>query len=151
MNRLFDKVPEELFSPLSRKYKAVYAFSLVSLYHMLRLYHTDIKRADYVAFLKSQGQEMMNLFSVETDRLDDKSDSEQVELPISTGDKDDAAVLSDKENLLSADGISSPKIPKTTSSISTSPLIRFSLSNCSMNSQAMQALICRLSIRHTRN
>ncbi len=98
MNRLFDKVPEELFSPLSRKYKAVYAFSLVSLYHMLRLYHTDIKRADYVAFLKAQGQEMMKLFSVETDKLDDKSDTEQVEMTISSAENDDAAVLSDKVN-----------------------------------------------------
>lgn len=98
MNRLFDKVPEELFSPLSRKYKAVYAFSLVSLYHMLRLYHTDIKRADYVAFLKAQGQEMMKLFSVETDKLDDKSDTEQVEMTISSNENDDAAILSDKVN-----------------------------------------------------
>lgn len=98
MNRLFDKVPEELFSPLSRKYKAVYAFSLVSLYHMLRLYHTDIKRADYVAFLKAQGQEIMELFSVETDRLDDKSAEEQVEMDTLPVGDDAAAILSSKVN-----------------------------------------------------
>lgn len=100
MNRLFDKVPEELFSPLSRKYKAVYAFSLISLYHMLRIYHTDIRRADYVAFLKSQGQEMMDLFSVETDRLDDKSASEQVEMTLPTPGAEENEALSDKVNYI---------------------------------------------------
>lgn len=98
MNRLFDKVPEELFSPLSRKYKAVYAFSLVSLYHMLRLYRTDIRRSDYVTFLKSQGQEIMDLFSIETDRLDDKDASEQVETSLPVDPEDEAAVLSEKVN-----------------------------------------------------
>lgn len=98
MNRLFDKVPEELFSPLSRKYKAVYAFSLISLYHMLKIYHTDIKKVDYVNFLKSQGQEMMKLFSVETDRLDDKDENEQVEATLPVDPDDEAAVLSEKVN-----------------------------------------------------
>ena len=62
MNRLFDKIPEELFAPLSRKYKTIYAFALVSLYHMLKLYKTDIKRVDYANLLKSQGSELMALF-----------------------------------------------------------------------------------------
>ena len=71
MNRLFDKVPEDLFSPLSRKYKTIYAFSLVSLYYMLRVYKTDIRKTDYVQFLRSQGEEILELFSVETDLLDE--------------------------------------------------------------------------------
>lgn len=100
MNRLFDKIPEELFSPLSRKYKAVYAFSLVSLYHMLKLYHTDIKRVDYANFLKAQGQEIMDLFSVETDRLDDKDENEAVEMTTVTDTNDSIQVLNDKVNYI---------------------------------------------------
>lgn len=98
MNRLFDKVPEELFSPLSRKYKSVYAFALVSLYHMLKVYKTDIKRADYVAFLKSQGEEMMDLFSIDTDQLDDKDDEEKVTPDKLSNPEDVSAVLSQKVN-----------------------------------------------------
>ena len=78
MARLFDRIPGDLFSPLSRKYKAIYAFALVCLYRCLRLYKTDIKRSDYVSLLKGQGQELLDLFSVEMDQLDDKSDEEKV-------------------------------------------------------------------------
>lgn len=78
MARLFDKIPGDLFSPLSRKYKAIYAFALVCLYRCLRLYKTDIKRSDYVSLLKSQGQELLDLFSVEMDQLDDKDEEEKV-------------------------------------------------------------------------
>lgn len=98
MNRLFDKIPEELFSPLSRKYKAVYAFALLSLHHMLRIYHEDIKRSDYAQFLKSQGQEIMALFNVETDRLDDKEESEQVEMTFQTDNENEYALLNEKVN-----------------------------------------------------
>lgn len=100
MNRLFDKIPEELFLPLSRKYKAVYSFALISLYHMLKLYHTDIKKTDYVTFLKSQGGEIMNLFSVEKDRLDDRDESERVEFSQTSDPDDEYAVLSDKVNYI---------------------------------------------------
>ncbi|MCI7065033.1 MAG: DUF5716 family protein, partial [Bacilli bacterium] len=100
MNRLFDKIPEELFLPLSRKYKAVYSFALISLYHMLKLYHTDIKKTDYVTFLKSQGGEIMNLFSVEKDRLDDRDESERVEFSQPSDPDDEYAVLSDKVNYI---------------------------------------------------
>lgn len=78
MAKLFDRIPGEIFSPLSRKYKAIYAFALVCLYRCLRLYKTDIKKTDYVNMLKNHGQEMMELFSVEMDQLDDKSDEEKV-------------------------------------------------------------------------
>ncbi len=96
MNRLFDKIPEELFSPLSRKYKAVYAFALVSLYHMLELYRTDIKRSDYAAFLRSQGAEMMELFSIESDRLDDKDEEEEVDTDNFVNTEDASSVLTYK-------------------------------------------------------
>ena len=96
MNRLFDRIPEDLFSPLSRKYKAVYAFALVSLYHMLELYKSDIKRADYAAFLRSQGSEMMDLFSVESDRLDDKDEEESVPSDTLVNTDDASSVLNYK-------------------------------------------------------
>lgn len=97
MNKLFNKVPEDLFSPLSRKYKSVYAFALLVLYQMLKTYKSDIKRAEYVNNLKSQGQEMLDLFSVEADRLDDKDEEESVEIDSSKIDKDDLnSILSSK-------------------------------------------------------
>lgn len=80
MARLFDRIPGDLFSPLSRKYKAIYAFALVCLYRCLKLYKSDIKRSDYVGMLKSQGQEMLELFSVEMDQLDDKSEETKIAL-----------------------------------------------------------------------
>ncbi len=100
LNRLFDKVPEDLFSPLSRKYKAIYAFSLVSLYHMLRLYKTDIKKADYVQLLRSQGEEILSLFSVETDRLDDKNEEEKVSVESALNPEDNSSVLFMKVNYI---------------------------------------------------
>ncbi len=100
MNRLFDKVPEDLFSPLSRKYKSIYAFCLVSLYHMLRLYKTDIKKSDYVSFLRSQGEEILSLFSVETDRLDDKDEEEMVDMENVLNSEDSSSVLFAKVNYI---------------------------------------------------
>lgn len=100
LNRLFDKVPEDLFSPLSRKYKAIYAFSLVALYHMLVIYKTDIKKVDYVMFLRSQGEEILNLFSVETDRLDDKGEDEQVAIETVINPEDATSVLNVKVNYI---------------------------------------------------
>ena len=78
MARLFDRIPGELFSPLARKYKAIYAFALVCLYHCIKLYKTDIKRSDFASLLRSQGEELMALFNIETDKLDDKDESEEV-------------------------------------------------------------------------
>lgn len=100
MNRLFDKVPEDLFSPLSRKYKAIYAFSLVSLYHMLKLYKTDIKKTDYVQFLRSQGEEILSLFNVDTDRLDDKNEEEKVEVETLLNPDDSSSILGIKVNYI---------------------------------------------------
>ena len=79
MNSLFDKVPEGLFAPLSRKFRSIYAYSLVSLYHILRTQKNDIKRSDFYAFLKNNGDELLSFFSVESDMLDDKTDAEKVD------------------------------------------------------------------------
>ena len=80
MATLFDRIPSDLFSPLSRKYKSIYAFALVCLYRCLKLYKTDIKRSDYVSVLRSQGTQIMALFSVEQDRLDDKEDEVSIDV-----------------------------------------------------------------------
>lgn len=90
MTRLFDKVPEELFSPLSRKYKSIYSYALICLYHLLKTHKNDIKRSDYVMALKSQGDELLQLFNVDTDRLDDKDESENVE--VDTFDQDNLSI-----------------------------------------------------------
>ncbi len=79
MATLFDRIPSDLFSPLSRKYKSIYAYALVCLYRCLKLYKTDIKRSDYVSLLRSQGTELMALFSVEQDKLDDKEDEVSID------------------------------------------------------------------------
>lgn len=100
MNRLFDKVPDDLFSPLSRKYKAIYAFSLVSLYHLLKVYKTDIRKADYVQFLRGQGEEILSLFSIETDRLDDKNEEEKVDVETALNSEDSSSVLYVKVNYI---------------------------------------------------
>ena len=100
MTRLFEKIPEDLFSPLSRKYKSIYAFSLISLYHLLRLYKTDIKKTDYVNLLKSKGEEILSLFNVETDQLDDTDDSEKIALETKIPLDDTEAQLNDKVNYI---------------------------------------------------
>lgn len=98
MNRLFDRIPEELFAPLSRKYKTVYAFSLITLYHLLRSQKTDVRRSDFALSLKSQGEERRKLFNIETDRLDDKDDEETVEVETPADKEDEASLLSAKVN-----------------------------------------------------
>ena len=100
MARLFDKIPEDFFSPLSRKYKSIYSFALICLYHCLRLYRTDIKKTDYVSLLKSQGEEILSLFSIETDQLDDKDEEERVEPDKDIPVNDTDALLSSKVNYL---------------------------------------------------
>lgn len=74
---LFDKLPENFFSILSRKYKAVYAYSLMTLFECLKLYKTDIKKVDYINMLKERGDKIMPLFDVKLDKLDDKNEEEE--------------------------------------------------------------------------
>lgn len=73
-NNLFDKIPENFFSVLSRKYKSVYALALLTLYETLKTYKVSIKKTDYLNMLTSRISDSMSLFSVALDRLDDKDD-----------------------------------------------------------------------------
>ncbi len=79
---LFEKLPENFFSVLSRKYKAVYSFSLLTLFETLKTYKTRIKKSDYINALRQHGEEIMSLFDVRLDQMDDRSDEESVNYEI---------------------------------------------------------------------
>ena len=104
MARLFDRIPGDLFSPLARKYKAIYAFALVCLYHCIKLYKTDIKRSDFASLLRSQGEELMALFNIDTDKLDDKDESEEVTGSFKISGFDSSYAHKGKIRLESTDG-----------------------------------------------
>lgn len=75
---LFEKLPENFFSILSRKYKAVYAYSLMTLFETLKVYKTRIRKSDYITALRTHGEDIMSLFDVELDKLDDKPEDEEI-------------------------------------------------------------------------
>jgi len=79
---LFEKLPENFFSVLSRKYKAVYSFSLLTLFETLKTYKTRIKKSDYINALREHGEEIMALFDVKLDQMDDRSEEEKVDYEI---------------------------------------------------------------------
>lgn len=91
---LFDKLPENFFSVLSRKYKAVYSFALLTLFETLKTYKSKIKKVDYLAALRAHGEDIMGLFDVNLDKLDDKPEEEDIPFVI-----DDSA-LSGKINYI---------------------------------------------------
>jgi hypothetical protein len=91
---LFDKLPENFFSVLARKYKAVYSYALLTLFETLKTYKTKIKKTDYLNALRAHGEDIMNLFDVDLDKLDDKPDEE--EIPFSV----DESVLAGKTNYI---------------------------------------------------
>lgn len=76
---LFEKLPENFFSVLSRKYKAVYSFSLLTLFETLKTYKTRIKKSDYINALRQHGEEIMSLFDVKLDQMDDRNEEEKVD------------------------------------------------------------------------
>ncbi len=78
MTNLFTKIPENFFSILSRKYKAVYSVALLALYDTLKIYKTRIKKSDYLEILNSKLSDMMSLFELSIDRLDDKNSDDEV-------------------------------------------------------------------------
>ena len=90
--KLFDKIPENFFSLLSRKYKSVYAFSLLTLYDTLKLYKTKIKKSDYLMLLRSRGADLMSLFDIALDRQDDKDDEDEDQTTIATDSSDDSTI-----------------------------------------------------------
>jgi len=77
---LFEKIPENFFTILSRKYKAVYAFSLLTLFECLKLYKTEIQKSNYIDMLRSKGSTIMSLFDVNLDKMDDKDDEQEIEI-----------------------------------------------------------------------
>ncbi|HBD06490.1 MAG TPA: hypothetical protein DCY93_03665 [Firmicutes bacterium] len=81
----FDKVPENLFSVLSRKYKKVYVIALLALYDALKLYKTRIKKSDYAAMLDASFAKLtalkeidMSLFDLNSDRNESRNYDEEV-------------------------------------------------------------------------
>lgn len=80
---LFDRLPENFFSVLSRKYKAVYSFALMTLFETLKIYKTKIKRSDYIKALYDHGEDLFKLFDVELDKLDDKNEDENIPYELS--------------------------------------------------------------------
>ena len=78
--RLFDRLPDGFFAPLSRKYKAVYAYALVTLYHCLKIYRSSITRSSYMDALRENGQDIMSMFSIDTDKDDDREIEEEVDV-----------------------------------------------------------------------
>ncbi len=84
---LFSVLPEGLFSPLSRKYRAIYAYALITLYHCLKLYNAHILRADYMEMLRAHGQDLASLFSIRSDMDDDRDGDEDVNPAEEDGDK----------------------------------------------------------------
>lgn len=89
---LFDRLPENFFSVLARKYKAVYAYALVTLFQTLKTYKSKIRKSDYINELRAHGEDILKLFDVELDKLDDKDDEEKI--PYEPGD----SVISGKIN-----------------------------------------------------
>ncbi len=75
---LFEKLPENFFSVLSRKYKAVYSYALLTLFETLKVYKSKIKKSDYLNALRSHGSDIMGLFDVSLDKLDDKPEDEDI-------------------------------------------------------------------------
>ncbi|MCQ2742549.1 MAG: DUF5716 family protein, partial [Bacilli bacterium] len=68
--KLFDKIPSNFFSLLTKKYRQVYAFALLELSDALRIYKTKIRRSDYAAMLRAKGTEILDLFDIEADKTD---------------------------------------------------------------------------------
>lgn len=81
---LFDKIPENLFTILVRKYKAVYAFSLITLYSCLKTYKTKITKSAFINALRNQGDTIVSLFDVNLDRQDDLNDEEKIDVDTDT-------------------------------------------------------------------
>lgn len=90
---LFDRLPDGFFAPLSRKYKAVYAYALITLYHCLKLYRSKILRSDYMAMLRAHGEDVMALFDIRSDKDDDREDGEDVVIKDNEGDDKFAYVV----------------------------------------------------------
>ncbi len=68
---LFNKIPDNFFSILSSRNKNIYGIALVTLYDCLSMYRNKIKKSDFLALLKSRGENEINLFQIEPEDFDD--------------------------------------------------------------------------------
>lgn len=64
---LFSKIPDNFFSILSSKNKNIYGLALVTLYDALSMYHTKIRKSDYLDLLKYRGEKEINSLIIEDD------------------------------------------------------------------------------------
>lgn len=72
LQNLFDKIPGELFTPLTSRYKSVYSYCLISLYRLFRTQKQDVKRSDYADLLKSQSEDILALFKLQYKEIEDE-------------------------------------------------------------------------------
>lgn len=94
--KLFDKIPDNFFSPLARKYRAVYAFALLTLYDHLIIYRSEIKKVDFINALKNKGSELINLFNPQVDK--EESDEENItDIKV---DEEDPSSINSKTNYI---------------------------------------------------
>ena len=70
--KLFDRIPSNYFSLLTKKYRTVYVFALLTLYDALKIYKVRIKRSDYVTMLKNRGVKLLNLLDIKEDENEDE-------------------------------------------------------------------------------
>mgnify|MGYP003291980659 CR=1 FL=1 len=64
---LFSKIPDNFFSILSSKNKNIYGLALVTLYDALSMYHSKIRKSDYLDLLKYRGEKEINSLVIEDD------------------------------------------------------------------------------------
>ena len=64
---LFNKIPDNFFSILSSKNKNIYGLALVTLYDALAMYHSKIRKSDYLDLLKYRGANEINSLIIEDD------------------------------------------------------------------------------------
>ena len=64
---LFNKIPDNFFSILSSKNKNIYGLALVTFYDALEMYHSKIRKSDYLDLLKYRGANEINSLIIEDD------------------------------------------------------------------------------------
>ena len=112
LQNLFDKIPGELFTPLTSRYKSVYSYCLISLYRLFRTQKQDVKRSDYADLLKSQSEDILALFKLQYKEIEDElnkgdyninkndKDKNETEETISHNDIEKLDDLNDKINYI---------------------------------------------------
>jgi len=80
--RLFERLPENLFSPLARKYRAIYAYALITLYQCMKIYKSRILKSDYMSMLRSNGTDIVSLFNVAIDLREEENDESGVDIEV---------------------------------------------------------------------